>query len=221
MEKERILSLDMSTKTGYSVMISSSEGAQLESYGMIPAIHQPEGKYPGVFVDWAELVFGEVDSLIKKFKPDVLVIEETCAGSKGVYTQKILEYSHFLLARFIRDSGIKSVYLLTGAWRSEVGAKMTKEESKHNKYVKEYKEEHKSKFAYDIKGKRIGKLTKKHINIRTANDIFGKFLKAPLRKKNEDEADAILLSYCYHLRRLKNDGNIEEITMEDLIRDSK
>jgi Holliday junction resolvasome RuvABC endonuclease subunit len=221
MESERILSLDVSSKTGYSVMVSSSESIRLETYGMIPAIHQPEGSYPESFVDWAELCFKEIGTLIKKFKPDVLVIEETCAGSKGVYSQKILEFTHFLLAKFIRDNNIKSVYLLTGAWRSEVGAKMTKEESKHNKYVKEYKEKNNSKFAYDIKGKKIGKKTKKHINIRTANDIFADQLKEPLRKKNEDEADAILLAYCYHLRRLKKNDNVQEMSMEDLIKDSK
>ena len=98
-EKERILSIDMSTKTGWSSVVSTVDGVELEEYGTIPAIHQPKGEYPGVFVDWAELVFTKIDELVKRFKPDVLVIEETCAGSKGVYTQKILEFSHFLLAK--------------------------------------------------------------------------------------------------------------------------
>jgi Holliday junction resolvasome RuvABC endonuclease subunit len=221
MKPERILSLDISSKTGWAVMVSSSTGILLEDYGMIPAIHQPKGAYPGVFVDWAEMVFDEILKLINKYKPDILSIEETVAGSKGVYSQKILEFSHFLLAKFIRDNNIKAVYLLTGAWRSEVGSKMTKEETKHNKYVKEYKEKHNSKFAYDINGKRIGKKTKKHINIRTANEIFADQLRAPLRKKNEDEADAILLAFCLHLRRLKGNDKAEEMTFEDLIKDTK
>ena len=200
-------------------MVSSDSGIVLETYGMVPAIHQPEGPYPAVFVDWAQLVFNEILALINRFKPDILVIEETVAGSKAVYSQKILEFCHYLLAKFIKESHIRSVYLLTGAWRSEVGAKMTKEESEHNKAVKKYKEKHGTKFAYDIKGKRIGKLTKKHINVRRANEVFGLFLKAPLRKKNEDEADSMLLGYCYHLRRMNKTDKAQEMTLEEIIKD--
>ena len=217
MNSERILSLDVSSKTGYASMVSSDSGIYLEEYGTLPQIHKPEGRYPSDYVLWAHAVFTEIEALIMRFKPDVLAIEETCAGSKAVYTQKFLEFCHFLLASYIKDGNIRSVYLLTGAWRSEVVAKMTKEESAHNKYVKEYKEEHNSKFAYDIKGKRIGKLTKKHINVRRANEVFGKFLKEPLRKKDEDAADSLLLGYALHLRRLK--PRVEEVTLEEIIGD--
>lgn len=213
---ERILSLDMSSKTGWASMVSSSEGLVLEAYGTVPAIHQPEGEYPGNFVDWAQLIFDQILILVKKFTPSVLVIEETCAGSKGVYTQKILEFSHYLLAKFIKESKIKAVYLLTGAWRSEVGAKMTKEESAHNKYVKEYKEKNNSKRAYDINGKIVGKLTKKHINIRVANEAFGKFLSKPLKKKDEDTADSLLLGLCYHIRRIKKNDRDQKFEVIDL-----
>jgi Holliday junction resolvasome RuvABC endonuclease subunit len=220
MDAKTILSIDLSTKTGWAVIISSDAGAGLVDYGMIRQIPQPDGPYPSCFVDWAYLVFNGIEDLIKKFKPDMLAIEETVAGSKAVYSQKILEYSHFLLAKHIKDSNIESIYLLTGAWRSEVGAKMTKEESKHNKEVKAYKTKHGTKLARDINGKILGKLTKKHINIRRANEVFGPFLKEPLRKKNEDEADALLLALALHLRRLKGNKS-EEVTMEDLIEKDK
>ena len=184
-------------------MVSGPNGIVLEAYGTIPQIHMPLGKYPSSFVDWAYQCFGEVEKIIDQFAPEVLVIEETVAGSKAVYTQKILEFIHFLLAKFIKESSIKAIYLLTGEWRSQVGCKMTKEESKHNKAVKKYKEKNKAKIAYNESGKRIGKLTKKHINIRRANEVFGQFLKEPLRKKDEDTADSLLLGFCYHLRRIK------------------
>ena len=216
MDTKRILSIDLSTKTGWALVISSDSGIQLEDYGMIPQIPQPGGPYPSSFVDWAYLVFNGIEGLIGKFNPDMLAIEETVAGSKAVYSQKILEYSHFLLAKHIKESNIESTYLLTGAWRSEVGCKMTKEESSHNKEVRAYKAKHGAKIARDINGKRIGKLTKKHINIRRANEVFGEFLREPLRKKNEDEADALLLAFALHLRRL-NGNKSEEVTMEDLI----
>lgn len=206
---QRVLTLDVSSKTGWAFMHSdhTSDEVVLEEYGTLPAIHEPVGMYPGNYVDWAYLCYAEIMKLVDRFAPNVLVIEETVAGSKAVYTQKFLEWVHFLLAKFIRDTKIEAVYLLTGAWRSEVGCKMTKEESLHNKKVKKYKEANDTSIAYDDKGKRIGKLTKKHINVRRANEVFGKYLKTPLKKKDEDTADSLLLGYCYHLRRMK--ANVE------------
>ena len=217
MKSERILALDLSSKTGYASMLSSDFGIELEEHGILDQIHEPEGSYPSNYVIWAHMVFNEIHKLIRKVEPDLLAIEETVAGSKAVYSQKFLEWTHFLLASFIKESNIRAVYLLTGAWRSEVGAKMTKEESKHNKEVRAYKKKHNTQVARDISGKRMGKLTKKHINIRRANEIFGKFLKEPLRKKNEDEADALLLGYAMHLRRLKENKS-SEVSMEDIVR---
>ena len=46
--------------------------------------------------------------LINQFAPDILVIEETCAGSKNVYSQKILEWTHFLVAKFIYEKMLKN-----------------------------------------------------------------------------------------------------------------
>jgi hypothetical protein len=193
-QDERILALDMSTKTGWASMISTPNGVVLEEYGTIPQIHEPSGQYPINYVEWAHACVNQILELIDRLAPDTLVIEETVAGSKGVYTQKILEWIHFLVAKFIKETNIKAIYLLTGSWRSEVGCKMTKEESNGDTRV-----------AYDENGKRIGKLGKKHINVRRANEVFGKFLKTPLRKKDEDTADSLLLGYCYHLRRIKNE----------------
>jgi hypothetical protein len=204
---ERILSLDVSSKTGWASMTSTFEGIELEAYGTLPQIHEPTGQYPHNYIDWAYACFMQIEELIDRFAPDTLVIEETVAGSKSVYSQKFLEWVHFLLAKFIKETNIRAIYLLTGTWRSEVGCKMTKEESKHNKAVKASKEASGTSIARNADGKRIGKLTKKHINIRRANEVFGEYLKTPLRKKDEDTADSLLLGYCYHLRRMKN-GNV-------------
>jgi len=203
MTEEKVLNLDISTKTGWSLMLSSDSELRLIEYGQYKAIVEPEGQYPVNYVDWAYLCFENILKLINKFTPDILVIEETCAGSKNVYSQKILEWTHFLLAKFIKETNIRVRYLLTGQWRTLVGCKMTKEESAHNKMVKEYKKRNKVKIAYDDSGKRIGKLTKKHINIRRANEIFSKFLSEPLRKKDEDTADSLLLGAAYHFQRME------------------
>jgi hypothetical protein len=202
---ERILALDVSTKTGWSLIISDGKTFTLESNGQIDKTSEPEGAYPGNYIDWAASVFDSIRTLIVKHRPDVLVIEETSSGSKSIYSQKILEWIHYLLAFYIKECNmsVKAVYLLTEQWRRETGCLMSKEESKRNKDVKKYKEKNDTKIAYDIKGKRIGKITRKHVNIRRANEVFSNFLKEPLRKKDEDTADSLLLGYCYHLRKAK------------------
>jgi Holliday junction resolvasome RuvABC endonuclease subunit len=201
---ERVLSLDISSKTGWACLVSHEDSFELEQCGTIPQVHEPEGVYPYNFVDWAYKCFTEIVKLIDRFAPDVLVIEETTAGSKAIYTQKILEWVHFLLAKLIKDTKIKAIYLMTEQWRRETGCQMTKEELNHNKKVREYKDKHNTKIAYNAEGKRVGKIGRKHVNIRRANEIFGQFLPNLLRKKDEDTADALMLAYCYHLRKLRS-----------------
>lgn len=202
MVTERVLSLDVSSKTGYASAISSDSGFTLENYGQITKIECPENeKYPASFVTWAYECYGVIEDLINRHHPDVLVIEETCSGSKSVYSQKILEFTHFLLARFIKETEIKNIYLMTGVWRKQIGSFMNATEKKRNKEVKEYKKKNKSKLAYDINGKRIGKISKKHVTIRLINETFADQLKTPLRRKDEDQADAISLNWAYHLKR--------------------
>lgn len=210
MNKERVLSLDMSTKTGWAFCESTQSGIVLIENGQIPKISEPAGKYPENYVDWAHMVFTKILELINRFNPDVLVIEETAAGSKNSFSQKILEFIHFLLASHIKTYKMKAVYYLTEQWRRETGCQMSKEESKRNKEVREYKKKvlkdtgTKTTVAYDIEGKRIGLVNRKHVNVRRANEVFGSFLKEPLRKKDEDTADSLLLNYCYHLRRMRS-----------------
>lgn len=206
----RILSLDMSSKTGWACITSSSAGVELESAGQIPAIPEPDGApYPASYVNWAYMCFEKVMELVDRFAPDILVIEETVAGSKSVYSQKILEYIHFLVARMIRDSGIKVRYFLTGEWRTIVGCLMTKAEKARNKLVREHNAKEKAKNgkitkrARSADGETVGLISKKHVNIRRANEIFGAFLKKPLVKKDEDMADALLLAYAYHVVRTR------------------
>lgn len=201
---ERILSLDISSKTGWACIISSPDSVELEATGQVPPIHEPAGYYPSNYVEWAYLIFAEILKLIETHQPDVLVIEETAAGSKSIMSQKILEYTHFLVAKFIRETGIKAIYLMTEEWRRLTGCQMTKEELKANRKVAEYKKKNDTSIAYDASGKRVGKITRKHVNIRRANELFGKYLPAQLRKKDEDTADALMLGYAYHARKTRS-----------------
>jgi hypothetical protein len=225
MKSEYILSLDVSTKTGYAYAHSVSTGIFLQDYGTLKQIHQPEGNYPSNYVLWAYSVAEEILRLINTFKPDVLVIEETSKGSKNGMSQKILEWSHFLLAEHIKNKGLKSVYLMTEEWRREIGCKMNDQEKLKNKEVREFKKKFEKKngkkttVAYDINGKRIGLTGRKHVNIRRVSEIFEGQLKEPLMRKDEDLADGLGLLACYHMRRLKNNEKGEEISFEDFIKD--
>lgn len=191
-------------------MVSDSHGIHLESYGKIEKTKEPEGRYPENYVDWASQIFTEIVKLVDDYAPDVLVIEETAAGSKNAYSQKILEWTHFLVAKMIKESQIQAVYMLTEQWRRETGCQMTKEESKRNKEVRDYKKKVEKKtgtkttVAYDIKGKRIGLVNRKHVNVRRANEVFGSFLTEPLKKKDEDIADSLMLGFSFHLRRTRS-----------------
>jgi Holliday junction resolvasome RuvABC endonuclease subunit len=201
--EERVLAIDLSSKTGWAFMLSSEDSLVLVASGQIPAIHEPPGKYPDTYVLWAYQIFGSILELVERYAPDVLAIEETVAGSKSVYSQKILEFSHALLARMIRETGIKSRYFLTGEWRHIVGAKMTKEEKLRNKEVKAYKAKTGSKLARDVNNKVIGKIGKKQVNVRLANQYFGAYFSKPLIKAQEDMCDALLLGQAYHLEKTR------------------
>lgn len=199
MISERILTLDISTKTGYSLLVSNSDGSfLLEDYGQIPKIECPEGpRYPESYVEWAQLVYTEIENLLDKYAPDVLAIEETTAGSKSSHSQKILEWIHHNVAKLIKETGIKCCYLLTGEWRREVGSYMNDKEKKRNKEVRKYKEKNGTKLARDINNKVMGTVTRKHVSVRRANEVFG----LNLTIGENDTADALLIGYSYHLRR--------------------
>lgn len=203
MKPLRVLGIDMSTKTGWSCIVSSKDGIELIEYGQVPAIHEPKTPYPASYVDWAYLVFAEIAALVDRFQPDILVIEETAGGSKSAYSQKILEFSHFLVAQMIKNTGIESKYLQTEEWRRIIGCKMNDIEKLRNKQVKEYKKKTGSKLARDINNKVMGKITRKHVNVRRVNEIFANQLPEPLKMKDEDSADSLGLSAAFHMIRLK------------------
>lgn len=203
MNEERVLALDISTKTGWTLLVSGPKDYKLEAYGKVDQVKCPEAPYPVSFVNWAYMCYQHIVNLIDQYCPDVLVIEETAGGSKSSHSQKILEFIHFLVAKLIKETGIKAIYFMTGEWRVETGCQMSKAEKDHNKEVRKYKKANGTNMAYDKNGKRTGIIGRKHVNIRRANEVFGKFLDTPLRRKDEDTADSLLLAYCYHVRKLR------------------
>lgn len=217
---ETILSLDLSSKCGWAVLLSEDRDFSLLAYGQIPKSSEPIEPYPGSYVTWAYQVFGKINELIEKYTPDVLVIEETAGGSKSAYSQKILEFIHFLIARFIKETGIKSVYYQTETWRRIVGCVMNTAEKDNNKELRALKKKNpdielvtdkngksrkKAKRFKNKDGKSVTKIGRKHVNVRRANELLGKFLKKPLIMQDEDTADALLLATAYHMKKVSNE----------------
>ena len=217
MKEERILSLDTSTKTGWAFAISSDSGIKLELYGQLDQIHEPDGRYPSNYIIWAYACFKEIQKLIDNLKPEILVIEETSKGSKNAMSQKILEFIHFLLAKYIKDNNIRSTYIQSEQWRREIGCQMNDKEKARNKEVRTYKKEvqkktgKKTTIARDINGKRIGLIGRKHVNIRRVSEIFQGQLKKPLMRKDEDLADGLGLAACYHFRRIRMEKDVDKV----------
>ena len=140
----------MSTKTGYAFFTLDGKDLTLIDYGQNVQIGEPVGAYPENYLEWAHKCYDAIFTLIDKYKPDTLVIEETSSNSKSAYTQKILEWIHYLVATYIKESKIKAVYIMSGTWKTETGVLMNVAEKKRNKAVKEYKKKHDTSIAYDV-----------------------------------------------------------------------
>lgn len=197
---EKILSLDISTKTGWSIATVVNNEYKLIEYGLLPKTEKPEKDYPGDYVQWAINTVRPIIAKIEEAKADIVVIEETAKGSKNNFSQKILEFVHYLVAEYVSVHGVKTKYLMTGEWREAVEARLSATESKQNKKSKQIKEKTGTKLAKDENGKVLGRITKKHVNVRRANEIFGLNLKL----KQNDEADGLLLGFAYYQYKYNN-----------------
>ena len=88
MASERILALDMSTKTGWACMILDGQNVNLVEFGQNIPIPETIGIYPENYVLWAHACYDAIITLIDKFKPDVLVIEETASTANQFIRKK-------------------------------------------------------------------------------------------------------------------------------------
>lgn len=200
MMKSRILALDMSTKTGYAVIDIEGDKFTLISDGTLEKVSEPEGRYPENYLDWSQQCISKIIDVYNEFQPDELVIEETAKGSKNNMSQKIVEFVHYELALCFEKGGIMydkpRRFFLTEEWRRIVGCRMNDAEKKQNAEVRKQKKKG-IKVCKDKDGKRIGKVGKKHVNVRRANEVYG----LELILKDEDRADALLLAHALFLEK--------------------
>lgn len=176
----RVLSLDLSTKSGWAVF----KDGVLEKSGELEQVHVKDFNvndkpwerpgYPWNIMDAAYSISDGIENLILQEKPTFIVIENSTKG-RNVSTQRLIEWFHFTVLLIIKQKSIPFNYLMPSAWRSAVNLRLSKDEKKNNRDVSA--------------GKKRGKITRKHLSVNMVNEIYNLGLKL----KHNDQADAILL----------------------------
>ena len=222
---DRVLAFDLSTHTGWAFFISSapilrssqidtSKGRfELMDFGLFEMEKLPEqfGNYPQNYITAVEIFTDGLVSLVQKFQPDTIVIEETVPGQE-TYSQKMLDFIHYSFVKKIRAYQI--VYLRTGEWRKTVNLRMSKEDLKGNQKANLVKAKNKARelraqikvlgtkkqsveqvslLKQQLNSLQLGKVTRKHLAVRKVNELFG----LDLILLDNDTADAILLGVAY------------------------
>lgn len=189
----RILSLDISSQTGFAFFESSKhidsgtikmEETEISSIKSLP--------YPSSYIKRSERIADLLMEKVRAVSPETIVIEETNKG-KARYTQKLLEFIHLqFLQKVTRElPQVRIVYLNTSQWRKTLNIKASKEDKKNNALVNKAKNGKQSKKDLGVKGK----ITTKHLAIRFVNQTLG----LDLKMKDNNTADAIALNLAYQM----------------------
>lgn len=198
----RLLSLDLSTHAGWA-LFDLSDGPPtplLLNYGVLElpstAIKMGPGFYPWNYRHAANTIADQVLELVRKIKPDRIVIEETNLG-KQRYSQKILEWVHkAVLDLLALDMDITDVtYISTSSWRSCLELRLTKEDKRSNSRLSRAKSKAKKK-GQKLDKKKLGvkgRKNWKHLAIEFVNKKYDLALKV----KDNDVADAICLGTAF------------------------
>jgi Holliday junction resolvasome RuvABC endonuclease subunit len=193
----KVLGLDISTKTGFAVI----EDGKLLSYGLLKTSNTQSQRLQDLEMYFrAHKANSAIFEKIEEESPDYIFAEQTNAG-KFRSSQKQLEFIHclFLQALAIHSRTNKLYYVDTSRWRSDLSIKLTKDQRKHNKSVKD--------------GVARGKVTPKHLAVLWANNMFN----LKLLKKDHDIADAIALAYFGYTKSLesqKKSLDLDQILLE-------
>lgn len=191
----KIISLDLSTKPGWAYFVDG----ELKAYDTLFLNKEVSdfGVYPFGFVECAKFVVKRLfEEVMEKYEFDQIVIEETTAGRNN-YSQKILEFIHFLVVSTLRLQGVhKIAYIRTGIWRRITGANQNAEEKAHNamyRAQKKKKPKGDKTRVRDKEDKLIRKLDKKDYAIRAFREHFG----VQHEKKMEDACEAALIGLAF------------------------
>lgn len=187
----KVLGLDLSSHMGYALLSSSDK---IEHSGVFHLKNDKKHILEDInLLNLAKKVGNTARDLYIKHRPDLVIIEQTNAGSFRT-SQKFLEFSHFSVLNELHELNANIAYVDTSAWRRTLGIKLSPEQRKHNKSLSSKKSKLKKdgKVLRSTKGN--GKITWKHLSVAWVNDKF----KLELKVGENDIADAICVaSYAY------------------------
>lgn len=185
----KVLSLDLSTHTGWAVLESNHQKSAISliEYGCCKTISCPK-LYPYGYIFKAKELAEQIEQIYFTHLPDFIVVEDTNRGQQR-YTQKFLEFIHFaVFDKFILNGIEKIYYISSSEWRSNQSVRLSKEQRNINK-------------------KKIqSKVTLKHVAVQKTNSLFG----LQLKQKDNDIADAILLGVSFLQGAKVSDGIIKK-----------
>ncbi len=184
-----VLALDIATHTGWAYFRCSSIKTELLHSGCINLdlkdidYQRFDDIVMSKMIKASELLVDEIYELLGGHKFEVnfipmIVIERINLGRQRS-VQALLHLLHWKLIERLLSENIPFVYLDPSQWRKLINLRMTKDDKKNNKQVKS-------------KLKR-GKITKKHLSVRWANERFG----LKLKLKDNDISDAIGIGLAY------------------------
>lgn len=189
----KILAIDLSTKPG--VALFNKERPVFFTTLFSDLKRADFGTYPENMLKMTYHVVAKIVSLMNKLIAehgtfDLVVIEETVPG-RETYSQKQLEWLHFFLCqKLIGDFKITPKYIRTGDWRKTLNMRLSKEDKKNNQLVS--------------KGKKRGRIGRKHLSVRMANERWNLSLKI----KDEDAADALNLGLAAYMGASFSSGEV-------------
>jgi len=189
LKKTKVTALDLSTRTGLSVLSSLSGEIVVNKAILIemsPRIDKYPAKYPLNYIMAVRALVSDISRHIERGSE--VVIEETNLG-KQRYSQKILEFIHFHMIEKLLEMGCGVSYISTSQWRSSLGVRLSKDDSKNNKTLAKAKRENVDKRELGI----AGKITTKHLSVRYVNARFN----TTYILKDNDITDSICLGTAF------------------------
>jgi hypothetical protein len=181
-----VLAIDLSTKCGWSYL----EDGKLIDYGLIVHkvpnfnVNDDPNKQKGYPFNIAKAADEMAMLIFNKYsekRPDKIVIENTVKG-RNRHTQRLIEWYHKSLIDNFKSIAYKVNYMDPSEWRSILAMRLTNEDKKNNKSVKQ--------------GLKRGKITKKHLSVRLINEMFD----LKLKLKDNDIADSIALGAAFNIK---------------------
>lgn len=135
----KVLGLDLSTKTGWSVLDRAPDGSiGLVEYGRLVVLPDSSVEYPFNMIECSKSIANKLSVIAELHSPNAIIIEETNKG-KNRFSQKQLEFIHFAVAEKLR--GQRLIYVDTSAWRKTLNVNLNGDELQQRKDFKTAKRE--------------------------------------------------------------------------------